>query len=104
MKEVPMYGTIARMNTHPNQIGELQALAKQMETAPGQLARYVYQMDANPGELWLMTIFESREAYWENADSPEQHQRYLELRALLSADPEWHDGEVIEFWPRSGNR
>ncbi|MFM7718802.1 MAG: hypothetical protein ACKO8G_04830 [Actinomycetota bacterium] len=37
--------------------------------------------------------FRDTAAYAANADSPGQHARYLELRALLSADPEWHDGE-----------
>jgi len=36
-----------------------------------------------------------RETYHANAASPEQHARYLRLRALLTAEPEWHDGEVI---------
>lgn len=97
-----MYGTIAKINTHPDKVGEVQAVIKRM-AAPGQLVRYVYRMDANPGELWLVNIFESREAYWKNADSPEQHQHYLELRALLNSDPEWHDGEIIEFWPPNGD-
>ena len=56
---------------------------------------HVYQMDADPGELFLVAIFESRQAYWDNAQSPEQDRRYLELRALLDSDPEWHDGEII---------
>jgi hypothetical protein len=29
-------------------------------------------MDGNPGELFLVAVFESREAYWANAQSPEQ--------------------------------
>ena len=49
----------------------------------------------DPGELFLVAIFESRQAYWANAQSPEQDRRYLELRALLDSDPEWHDGEII---------
>ncbi|MFZ1755826.1 MAG: antibiotic biosynthesis monooxygenase [Caldilineaceae bacterium] len=97
-----MYGTIAKINIHPNKLDELQELAQRMDAAPGHLVRYVYRMDANPSELWLIAIFESREAYWKNADSPEQHQRYLELRALLSSDPEWHDGEIIDFWLQDG--
>ena len=50
----------------------LQALTRSMGTAPGQIGRYVFQMDANPGELWLVGLFESKEAYWANARSPEQ--------------------------------
>ena len=91
-----MYGTIAKIHTAPAQVEALKALAERMGTAPGQLGRYVFQMDADPGELFLVAVFESRQAYWDNAQSPEQHQRYQELRALLDSDPEWHDGEIID--------
>ena len=39
--------------------------------------------------------FESKEAYWANAQSPEQHERFLRLRSLFLEDPEWHDGAII---------
>jgi len=91
-----MYGTIARVITQPAKVGEIQALAHRMETAPGQLARYVFQADADPGELWLVGVFASKEAYWANARSPEQHARYTDLRNLMTADPEWHDGAIID--------
>lgn len=91
-----MYGTIAKVSINLEKIEELEALAKRLDLAPGQVARYVYQMDANPNELYLVAVFESREAYHANAANPNQHQRFLELRALLAADPEWHDGEIID--------
>jgi quinol monooxygenase YgiN len=91
-----MYGTIAKVQLKPDKSEEVAALAKRIELAPGQLARYVYRLDANPNELMLVAVFEDRASYQANAASPEQHARYLELRALLSADPEWHDGEIIE--------
>jgi len=91
-----MYGTIARVRIDPARVEELKALGRRIGVAPGQIARYVYQMDANPGELFLVVVFESREAYWANAQSPEQNQRYEEMRALMSADPEWHDGEIVD--------
>ena len=72
-----MYGTIAKIHTNPAQVDALRALAERMGTAPGQLGRYVFQMDADPGELFLVAVFESRQAYWDNAQSPEQHQRCL---------------------------
>jgi predicted ester cyclase len=74
-----------------------------MGTAPGQVARYVFQADTDPGEMWLIGIFESKDAYWANARSPEQHARYLELRSHLDADPEWHDGTVIDAALTSSN-
>lgn len=91
-----MYGTIARVKVDPARVEELKALGQRMGVAPGQIARYVFQMDGNPGELFLVAMFESRDAYWANAQSPEQDQRFQELRALLLADPEWHDGEIVD--------
>ena len=67
-----------------------------MGVAPGQVARYVFQMDADPSEFYLIAVFESREAYWSNAQSPDQNQRYQEMRALMLTDPEWHDGEIVD--------
>jgi quinol monooxygenase YgiN len=90
-----MYGTIARVKIDPTRIEELKAVGDAMDTAPGQVARYVYQMDADPGVLFLVGVFESKEAYWANAQSPEQNARYLQFRALLLEDPQWHDGAIV---------
>ena len=90
-----MYGTIARIKIDPTKIEELKALGDSMGDPAGQVARYVYLMDADPGELFLVAVFESKEAYWANAQSPEQHERFMQLQALLLADPEWHDGEIL---------
>jgi predicted ester cyclase len=91
-----MYGTIARVITQPGKVSDVKALGEGMDGVPGQVVRYVFQADAHPDELWFVGIFESKEAYWANARSAEQHARYLQLRDLLAADPEWHDGEVID--------
>jgi steroid delta-isomerase-like uncharacterized protein len=91
-----MYGTIAKIQIDPAKIEALKALGRRMGVAPGQLGRYVYQMDVDPGELFLVALFESQAAYWANAQSPEQHARFQELRALLAGDPEWHDGAIID--------
>ena len=91
-----MYGTIARIKIDPSKLQELIEVGQRMDTAPGQIARYVYRMDADPGEMFLVAVFESKDAYWANAQSPEQHQRFMELRALLLEDPEWHDGDIVD--------
>lgn len=91
-----MYGTIAKVQTDAGKIDELKALAQRLGTAPGQLGRLVYQMDANPNELFLVALFESRQAYWDNAQSPEQHARYQEMSVLFTSEPEWHDGAVVD--------
>ena len=92
-----MYGTVARMKAKPG-TGELLAeLGRQLdEDRPaGMVGTFVYQMDADPDEYILAVAFESRQAYTANAASPEQDARYQELRALLAADPEWNDGEIV---------
>jgi steroid delta-isomerase-like uncharacterized protein len=91
-----MYGTLAKTKVNPAKIDELRNLADRMGAASGQMARYVFQMETDPSELWLVAIFENRTAYWANAQSPEQHQRYTAMRALMAADPEWHDGEIVD--------
>jgi quinol monooxygenase YgiN len=91
-----MYGTIARMRVRPDSGGLDQVMRSLMEQIiPGHLATYVVRSDDDPNELYLTVLFESRAAYVANAESPEQDARYRELRQLLAADPEWHDGEVV---------
>ena len=90
-----MYGTIARIKIDPAKIEALKTLGDTMGTAPGQVARYAYRMDADPGEIYLVAVFESKEAYWANAQSPEQNERFIRMRALLLEDPHWHDGEIV---------
>ena len=91
-----MYGTIARLKVKP---GKEQAMMEFGERArsdtPGFVSMTVYRMDADPTEVYLVVAFESKEAYKKNAESPGQHAMYEEYRALLDADPEWHDGEII---------
>ena len=52
-----MYGTIARIRIDPTKIDELKAIGDSMGVAPGQVARYAYQMDADPGEIFLVAVF-----------------------------------------------
>jgi heme-degrading monooxygenase HmoA len=62
---------------------------------PGYIGDYVYRMDNDPNEYYMAVLFESKEAYHANAQDPAQDARYQEMRALLTEDPEWHDGEII---------
>ncbi len=52
-------------------------------------------MDNDPDEFYLVAIFKDKETYMANADSAEQHERYLVFRSFLKDDPEWHDGFVV---------
>jgi hypothetical protein len=61
----------------------------------GIRGEYVYRMDNNSNEYYMVVIFDSEEAYKRNAASPEQDMRYQKFRNLLVADPEWHDGTIV---------
>jgi quinol monooxygenase YgiN len=96
-KETDMYGTVARLRAKPGAQAEIAALAREMRgvTIPGMVADYVYQLDNAADEYYMAVVFETKAAYVANANNPEQDTRYRRLRALLVADPEWHDGEIL---------
>jgi heme-degrading monooxygenase HmoA len=96
-EEVALYGTVAKMKLKP---GAEDKMMKAMENGPeggpeGHVATYVFKSDADPNVHFVATVFESRSAYKKFADSPEQDKRFHQMRELLAADPEWHDGEVV---------
>lgn len=98
-----MYGTVARLTVKPGKLEELSLLSREMSAQiPGLVSEYVYRTDANPDELYLVVIFESERAYRDNANSAEQHTRYEQYRSLLAADPEWHDGQIIDAFHQNG--
>jgi hypothetical protein len=58
-------------------------------------ASYLFRPDQNPYDrdtVFLVALFDDAASYQANADSPDQNQRYLEMRELLEDDPEWMDG------------
>jgi heme-degrading monooxygenase HmoA len=95
-----MYGTIARMRLKPGAEEEIARLSREdAPQIPGFAFQYVYRMDADPSEVYLVVAFESKEAYRANAESPEQNARYERFAALMEGPPEWHDGEIVYSYP-----
>ena len=93
-----MYGSIAKFKVKPGQLDAMNEWAKkEAGNTAGLVTQYVFQQDADPDEVFLVVIFESKDAYVANAQSPEQHQRYLQYSAFLASEPEWHDGTVISL-------
>jgi hypothetical protein len=92
-----MYGTVARFRVKPGMEGQLQQEMKSYENlnVDGMVGTTVYKLDAGSNQYMMAVVFRDRDSYMKNADSPEQEQRYQRFRALLEADPEWNDGEVI---------
>jgi heme-degrading monooxygenase HmoA len=99
-----MYGTVARLTLKPGMHERFVQLGREIEAqgSPGWVAECIYQADTNPDEYFMAVIFESKEAYRKNAESPEQDSIYRRMRELLVADPEWHDGQVIFAKPQGG--
>ena len=53
-------------------------------------------MSPDDKDEWLgVAIFESREAYVANANSPEQHESFLKLMEHLESEPTWTDGTYV---------
>jgi heme-degrading monooxygenase HmoA len=97
-----MYGTLLRCRPLPGKertIEEWSRRGLEEDSIPGFLGEYALLSEKHPGEVLVFILFDSKESYRTNAESPEQHQRYLEVRALLAEDPEWTDGEIIELRP-----
>lgn len=92
-----MYGTVAHLQVKPGMAKALEQLGREMSAnpPPGFVAQYVYRMDDNPDEYYVAVVFESREAYFANADSPEQNEQFQKMIEFLVAEPEWHDGEIV---------
>lgn len=98
-----MYGTVARMRIKPDAEGALLAqMREDVNRVPGFVSAHIYRSDVDPREFWLAVVFTDRESYRANADSPEQDQSYRQMRDLLEADPEWHDGEIVRTVVRPG--
>jgi heme-degrading monooxygenase HmoA len=95
-KEICVYGTIARMKLKPGAEDKMMhAMEGSADGREGHVATYVFKSDADPDVHFVTTVFESKDAYKKFAASPEQDKRFHQMRELLAADPEWHDGEVI---------
>ena len=90
-----MYGTVAKLRVKPGCTE--QWLQTEMDVhSPGFIASYVFQSDEDADKFWLVALFENKETYVANAESPRQHERYTQLRQNLASDPVWHDGEVVK--------
>jgi antibiotic biosynthesis monooxygenase (ABM) superfamily enzyme len=99
-----MFGTVARMRAKPGSEAKLMELMKEYEAldVPGFVATYVYRLDGDGNDYYMVALFKDRESYFANAQSPDQDRRYRRMRKLFEADPKWHDGEVIYSQTQAG--
>jgi quinol monooxygenase YgiN len=90
-----MYGTVAKVRVKPENREPLRKLTEGEDY--GQVDGYIsssvlYENDSDV--TWLFVTFRDRASYDANANDPAQNERYMAMRALMDADPEWHDGEI----------
>ncbi|HEY5904620.1 MAG TPA: hypothetical protein VIX39_02300 [Actinomycetota bacterium] len=90
-----MYGTVARTRVKPENREPLRKVMERQgyDEVSGFVTSYMlYEDDSDVA--WIFAAFTDRAAYERNANDPAQHERFLEYRALLEDEPEWHDGEI----------
>jgi quinol monooxygenase YgiN len=98
------FGTIFRMQPKQGQEQAIEEMFRRWERergrmVPGVMGAYLFRSRSRPGEIYGVAVFDSEENYRRNAEDPEQDRWYNQLRALLEADPEWNDGDVVVFQP-----
>ena len=96
-----MYGTVAKMKLKPGAEDKIMTMMEGV-TPEGHVATYVFKSDADPNVHFVTTVYESKSAYKKFADSPEQDKRFHQMKELLAAEPEWHDGEVVHHQVKAG--
>jgi quinol monooxygenase YgiN len=91
-----MYGSVARLRVKQENRQPLRELFDGQLSAPMEGFVTSYMLFENDSDVaWMIAVFADRETYERNADDPAQHERYVQYRALMEDEPEWHDG-VIE--------
>lgn len=91
-----MYGTVARTRVKPENRQALREIfQRQMATPIEGYIRGSVLFENDSDVAWMLAVFEDRATYERNADDPAMHERYVEYRALMEDEPEWHDG-IIE--------
>lgn len=92
-----MFGTVARSRLKDGvTVEQLKAQFADPDDRPASaVALLIFQSASDPREIWIASVFESRDAYTANAESADQQARFERMRALMEGQPEWHDGEVL---------
>lgn len=93
-----MYGSAFRMRPKAGMASQVRDVMMSDPRRPkGMVTAYLLTADVS-GDVWGFAVFEDEKAYRDNAADPAQGAQYEKFRALLEADPEWHDGAITQ-WP-----
>lgn len=89
-----MYGSTFKMRPKPGMAANLrEVMMSNLRTPKGMVTAYLLTADTG-GDVWGLAVFEDEKSYRANAEDPAQGAQYETFRALLEADPEWHDGTI----------
>ena len=94
-----MYGTIARMKIKDGKYEEMRKAMTEITSsrnADGSVGMFVFQMDRDPDELFVVVLSESEEKYRAYSESEDSNAGYEVMMRYLEEPPEWNDGKVIE--------
>lgn len=91
-----MFGTVARVRIKAGHEDDLARIAGEISETnpPGFVTNYVLRSKDDPQERWLVAIFESEKAYYDNAERPETNAQYERWMEITEGQPEWHDVHV----------
>lgn len=88
-----MFGSVFRMKPKSGMAGKVREQMQSSRRPAGMKTAYMLEETAS-GDVWGFAVFEDEKSYRANASAPEQDARYQTMRAMLDADPEWHDGTI----------
>lgn len=94
-----MFGTVAKMTLKPGSTEKMRSLGEQQEAREVRGFRFsaVFQSNSDPNETWLVVGFDDEASYRANAEDPETNKMAEQMRELMAAPPEWHDGEIVRM-------
>jgi len=96
-----MYGSVYKIRPKAGKEQDIVGIMEEFDRerrpkVKGALGGLMFKLDN--GGMMGVAIFDSRENYRANAESPEQDAFYRRFRDLLESDPEWNDGEIVTSW------
>ncbi len=91
-----MYGSIFNFTIKPGHEDSLLKLLNLQgaDKPDGMISWFLMNPDDKKGGIGV-AVFESKEAYVKNANSPEQHQSFLQIMEHLEKEPTWTDGTYV---------
>ncbi len=93
-----MFGSVARVKLKPRAFEKMFELTKSnIEGRPvkGRVFNAVFRSQSDPDEIWSIVGFEDEASYRANANNPQTSEVAEQLKQLMAAPPEWHDGEIV---------